>query len=286
MDVLTNLLMTVIIELTSFFVAYLAVVIANVFPVLIKKIIVLRSNIGILLVHSNDDGYGEIESQDKLWEDCRFSLLCASFGTVKYYFFTKIKNQFQIVKRLRFDDLQIIEKPDLEVLCDNYVSHVKDLSSDDIEIEKEMLRYQIDKNVNRQNSTYNKLATYVTIFLVAVPVIISFLDYDKTDSVIELFSFIWWIKTIGMLYLLYLLVNIIAWIFNVYKVRTISASKFNVVKETNEKNALLAAQYYKDFQQNKLLTDYLVGNLKNLEIWLQVFVYAFIIYMVILEIII
>ncbi len=154
----------------------------------------------------------------------------------------------------------ILTDTKIEEIQNRYKIHLQDLSEKEMEIEKEFLCYHIQNEKQRINTSIDKLNLYAVIMLAVIPLGLAILDLKKLFDLSLLLL-------IGVVLIIYSLINICAFIFRTIKVRGIKMSSFNDLRSSAEKHGKILLQYQYDWQQIKYKAQLYVSFVLNLQEW-------------------
>lgn len=196
---------------------------------------------------------------------CRFSLMNLMFGDRILYFITLDLKQkkFRLFYTLYLENMEgiLLTKEKIADIEGKYKEHVSELSDEDMEIEKEKLSYHIQNEEQRISRSMDKINIYATIILTVIPLVLAILDLKE---IIKLPL----ILKIGVILIIYTVLNICTYIFRAIKVTGISKSSFSDLKRSNIKNKEILVQYYYDWQQVKYKAQLFVSFVLNLQEWM------------------
>lgn len=196
------------------------------------------------------------------------SLISLLFGEKKLQFFSiPIKQPgkrivwFRI-KRLSDMDAFNLTNTKANQLESDYKNHYDSLTEDvDKDIEKEALLRHLSDEQSRVDISYNKMNAFTTIIVAVIPIAIALVNWDTIFS-LNLFGiviFIW---------LIYAIINLCAWIFQVINVRGFLASTFGDLKSSPNKKKEQNWQIYYDWQQSRRKADMYVSFVMHTKIWI------------------
>lgn len=215
---------------------------------------------------SDDDNFATLEWKKIRLKQAhlRISLLNLMFGDRILYLITyDIKE-----RKLKFAHLLCLEKMEGILLTDESIediqnrfrNHICLLNGSDLEIEKEALGYHIQNEEQRISTSMDKLNIYATIILTVLPLILAILDIEKIFTLpLPLL--------VGVVLLIYALLNICAYVFRVIKIRDIKKSSFRDLRESQDKEKEILVQYQYDWQQLKYKAQLFVSFVLNLQEW-------------------
>lgn len=194
----------------------------------------------------------------------RVSLLNIILGDCILYLFTLDINQKKIepLHIVRLSDMEGILLTDEKIndIQNRYKDHINDLGSDDLQIEKEKLCYHIQNEEKRIDTSIEKLNIYATIILTVLPLVLAITDLKKitTLSIPLLLS---------VVFMVYSLLNICAYIFRAIKIQGIMKSSFLDLRLSEQKDKEILLQYQYDWQQLKYKAQLFVSFVLNLQEW-------------------
>lgn len=215
---------------------------------------------------SDDDNFATLEYKNLKSKNVqlRISLLNLMLGDYILYIvtFDIKKRKLELMHVLCLENIDGILLTDEKIggIQDRYKRHIQDLSEKELEIEKEALCYHIQNEEQRINTSIDKLNIYATIILTVLPLVLAILDLKKilTLSLPLL---------IGVILIIYSLLNICAYIFRTIKVRGIMKSSFSDLRYSKEKDKEIILQYQYDWQQLKYKAQLFVSFVLNLQEW-------------------
>lgn len=154
----------------------------------------------------------------------------------------------------------ILTDQKIKEIQNRYRIHIQGLSEKEKEIEKEALYYHIQNEKQRINTSIDKLNLYAVIILAVVPLALAILDLKRIFDLSLLLL-------IGVLLIIYSLINICAYIFRTIKIRGIKMSSFSDLRSSFEKQEKILLQYQYDWQQIKYKAQLFVSFVLNLQEW-------------------
>lgn len=215
---------------------------------------------------SDDNNFATLEwknLKDKEFH-LRISLLNLMMGDYILYLFTFDirKRRLKLMHVLCLEDMDGILLTDekIDEIQNRFKNHIQNLTEKELEIEKEALCYRIQNEEQRIDTSIDKLNIYATIILTVLPLVLAILDLKKifTLSLPIL---------IGVILIIYSLLNICAFIFRTIKVRGIKKSTFKDLRTSQEKDKEIILQYQYDWQQLKYKAQLFVSFVLNLQEW-------------------
>jgi hypothetical protein len=194
----------------------------------------------------------------------RISLFNLMMGDKILYFVTfDLKHKkLQTINILCLENIEgiLLTEKMIEDIQSRYKAHIKDLSENELEIERESLCYHIQNEEQRINSSIDKLNIYATIILTVLPLILAIIDFKEIVNLsLPLL--------IGVILLAYSLLNICAYIFRTIKIRGIMKSSFGDLRKSQDKGKCLVMQYQYDWQQLRYKAQLFVSFVLNLQDW-------------------
>lgn len=215
---------------------------------------------------SDDDNFATLEWKKIRLRQAhlRISLLNLMFGDRILYVITYDIKQ----RKLKLAQLLCLEKMEGILLTDENIegiqnrfrNHIQSLNGEELEIEKEALSYHIQNEEQRISTSMDKLNIYATIILTVLPLFLAILDLKKVFSLpLSLL--------VGVILLIYALLNICAYVFRVIKIRGIEKSSFRDLRESQNKEKEILVQYQYDWQQLKYKAQLFVSFVLNLQEW-------------------
>lgn len=226
------------------------------------------SNFGELSIHGSP-----VMPQLREW---RISFLQIMLGAHKLYVFSLYRtvDPNTNAASLHWDWVKLLS---LKELCDDsdhiqqvYTTYYNRLKSPSIknerlEAEKESLCYHIEIENSRLDKSDNKMNIYATVVLTLLPILLSisfdtFLELFKTNLIYKI--------AFGLA--VYIVFNIIIYLYRYIKVGGYSTSSFSDLKKEKNKRITkkLIAQYYYDFQSLRKKADLFVSYVKNIQQWM------------------
>lgn len=215
---------------------------------------------------SDDDNFATIDVgkfKEKKWL-LRISLINIMLGDSILYLLT------YDMKKKKFDFYTVLSLKDMEsiLLTDEHIDeiqkqfrkHIRNLSSKDLEIEKEKLCYLIENENQRISSSVNKINIYATIILTVLPLALAVIELKAITT----FPFL---LILGIVLMLYSLVNICAYVFKAIRVQGIRKSTLKDLCESQEKKKEILVQYQYDWQQLKYKAQLFVSYVLNVQEW-------------------
>jgi len=220
---------------------------------------------------SYDESFGDYDQEKKIRCGCkRFSLLNLMFGDRIIYFCTyKIDKKrfkwFHVLNLSKIEQFNLKTSKSIK-LEENYREHLKNLCNDELEIEKESLNKHIQDEADRIKISNQKINTYTTIVLTVLPLISAF------SAILDVNQFVKFpaLLKICVFFGFYAVLNICIYLFSIIKVRSISKSTFNDLKNNSDKRKEINFQYYYDWQQLKRKADLFVSYVKNVDKWVKI----------------
>lgn len=213
---------------------------------------------------SDDDNFANLEIQNLKEGHLRFSLINIMLGDKIFYLITfDIKQRkFKLLYEISLEDMPCnrISDQQIKEIQERYREHLNNISSDDIEVERESLCYHINSEEQRIDSSITKINMYTTIMLTVLPLLLAFFDF-KIVTILPI-----WLKICFAL-IVYSLINICKYIFRSIKVRKISKSSFKDLRNSENKAKEINIQYQYDWQQLKFKAQLFVSFVLNLQEW-------------------
>lgn len=142
----------------------------------------------------------------------------------------------------------------------DFEEHIENLGDEDLAVEKEKLCYLIQNEEQRISTSVDKINIYATIILTVLPLALTIIDL-KVIITFHIFLII------GIVWMVYSLVNICAYVFKAIKIQGISKSTFSDLKKNQQKNKEILLQYQYDWQQLKYKAQLFVSYVLNLQEW-------------------
>ena len=176
------------------------------------------------------------------------------------YDMKKKKLDFYTVLSLKDMESILLTDENIDDIQERFKEHIKDLSDEDLAIEKEKLCYLIENENQRISSSVNKINIYATIILTVLPLSLAIID-------LEVIITLHFLLILGIILMVYSLVNICIYVFSAVKVQGISKSTFKDLSESQEKNKEILVQYQYDWQQLKYKAQLFVSYVLNLQEW-------------------
>lgn len=215
---------------------------------------------------SDDDNFATIDVGKFKEKNChlRISIINIMLGDSILYLLTydmkKKKLDFYTVLSLKDMESILLTDENINDIQERFKEHIKDLSDEDLAVEKEKLCYLIENENQRISSSVNKINIYATIILTVLPLSLAIIDLEVIITLH--FSLI-----LGIILMVYALVNICIYVFSAVKVQGISKSTFKDLRESQEKNKEILVQYQYDWQQLKYKAQLFVSYVLNLQEW-------------------
>ena len=186
------------------------------------------------------------------------SLISILFGEVKCQFMSfpikQSEKKLVIFRTKKLSEMNrfMLSEEKRNELEENYKEHYDQLGVSERNIEKEALIQKLLEQQSRIDLSYNKINAFTTIILAIIPITVTLADKEKIISlnIIEKIIFI---------ILLYAMVNLCAWIFQVINVRGFNASKFADLKNSENKGKEQNWQIYYDWQETRRKADVFVS---------------------------
>lgn len=173
--------------------------------------------------------------------------------------------KFQFVYKQRIDNQPDYSLTDekLQQLKENYWKHMDSLANngDDLLIEREALRNQLQISESRIQGSISKTNIYMTIVLAVIPLLLTRVDWKGLFYTKAHILFV-------VLLLGYSVLNLLLFIFEGLKVRGQFRSKFQDLKNSEKKAKQLNWSYYFDWQHSKRSADMLVSYTWNCQEWI------------------
>lgn len=219
-----------------------------------------------LFCFSDDDNFATIDVGKIEEKKChlRISLINIMLGDSILYLLTydmkKKKLDFYTVLSLKDMESILLTDENIDDIQERFKEHIKDLSDEDLAIEKEKLCYLIENENQRISSSVNKINIYSTIILTVLPLSLAIID-------LEVIITLHFLLILGIILIVYSLVNICIYVFSAVKVQGISKSTFKDLRKSQEKNKEILVQYQYDWQQLKYKAQLFVSYVLNLQEW-------------------
>ncbi|WP_313233232.1 hypothetical protein [Tissierella praeacuta] len=233
--------------------------------IIINVILWIWSHFPILCL-SDDDNFATLEYKNLKSKNAnlRFSLLNIMLGDYILYIvtFDIKKRKLELIHILCLENIDGILLTDEKIdgIQNRYRFHLQGLSESELEIEKESLCYRIQNEEQRINTSIDKLNIYATIILTVLPLVLAILDIKKVLTLsLSLL--------IGVILIIYSLLNICIYLFRTIKVRGIMKSSFRDLRSSKEKDKEIVLQYQYDWQQLKYKAQLFVSFVLNLQEW-------------------
>lgn len=215
---------------------------------------------------SDDENFSTIEWKNLKNHKChlRISLMNIMLGDFALYIITfdvKVKKP-AFAKVLRLQDMEgsVLTEEQINGIQERFKHHIEELGDEDLAVEKEKLCYLIQNEDQRISSSVEKINIYATIILTVLPLALAVIDLKA----IVTFPFL---LILGIVLMVYSLVNICAYVFKAIKVQGISKSSFSDLRGSHEKDKEILLQYQYDWQQLKYKAQLFVSYVLNLQEW-------------------
>ena len=215
---------------------------------------------------SDDDNFATIEGEKFSKKEChlRISLINIMLGDSILYLITfdikEKKSNFYTVLSLKDIEGILLTDEHIDDIQERFKEHIKDLSDEDLAIEKEKLCYLIENENQRISSSVNKINIYATIILTVLPLALAIID-------LKVILTLHFLLILGIILMIYSLVNICVYVFSAVKVQGINKSAFKDLRESQEKNKEILVQYQYDWQQLRYKAQLFVSYVLNLQEW-------------------
>lgn len=235
-----------------------------------------------ILALTSDTNYTNLQFPGKN-KGIRISFLTLYFGEYVFHFFTfsSEKKEFRLIKYFFLSNLTNFnideDSNEFRNKINEYKEHIKNLSSDDLEIEKESLQANIERENARITKSDNKLNFYSAIVLA----IISILNW----RVIKIFSVSFSpknfsLQTCSSVLIMYYFFNICVIIIQNVKVRSFQVSSFSDLQCSTEKELYYLQQLYYDWlftrKKAQLFVSYILQIYDYLKIIIMITIILFI----------
>lgn len=214
---------------------------------------------------SDDNNFATVTMGNIKNAHLRISLLNIMLGDSIFYIisFDVEQKSFSFIKVLHLIDLDgnFLKDEEIERIQSRFQDHIKNLTDDDLEIEKEKLLYHIEREEQRIDASINKINIYTTILLTGIPIVLAIINFDivKRMSIVLL---------IMLCMIVYGLLNICLFIFRTIKVRGIKKSRFADLRASDDRRKEIVKQYQYDWQQLKYKAQLFVSFVLNLQEWI------------------
>lgn len=232
---------------------------------LINLILSCLSMSPVISITMDQNFHGIPFNNNKPYNNFRYSLISFGYGAIKIYIITyKKDNGFAFLKILKLSE--IVKLPSEEEILQKivaYRNHIADKEPNVIDIEIDFLKYKIDDEEKVKDLSNSKINNYSAIVMVLIPLMLSsglkfVLDLNNKLLIIIGFA------------MLYNLINVIAYIFDFYKVKSFSRSTFKDLKESQDHNKKLAESYYEDWYSIRAEAPFFVSYVKNVEKYIKI----------------
>ena len=219
-----------------------------------------------LLCFSDDDNFATIDFEKLKKKKChmRVSIINIMFGDSILYLIT-----FDI-KRKKFEPYKLLNLKEMEgiLLTEEHIyeiqgrfrQHIIELTDEELAVEKEKLCYLIENENQRISSSVDKINIYATIILTVLPLMLAIID-------LKVIITLHFTLILGIILIVYSLINICVYVFSAVKVQGISKCTFNDLRESQEKNKKIVVQYQYDWQQLRHKAQLFVSYVLNLQEW-------------------
>lgn len=239
----------------------------NIGYLILKKLLFLWSY-SLLFSFTDDSNFGTVELDKPLNEaigNLRFSLINLMMGSVAFYFVTfDIKNKkFNFFKQLRLEKLFLIDNQIADIRT-RYNEHLEAKGNQCFDEEKESLCYRIENEEKRIEKSNDKINIYTTVMLTVLPLLLAIMDIKEIFNLNTR-------KIILCIIILYVVINIILYIFQSIKIQSISKSRFSDLRSSENQKKELLLQYHYDWQFLRRKADLYVSYVKNIQyliVWL------------------
>lgn len=215
---------------------------------------------------SCDDNFATLDCTTikKYKSKLRLSLLNLMMGNWILYLVTfDIKNRkFRLYDILSLNGLESLSISDEKIneIQEEYKEHIRNLSKEEIGIEKEKLIYHIQNESSRIDTSISKINTYTTVILTGITIVLAITNLKnlvKMSLPISIFMF----------FIAYSLLNIFIYIFYAIKVGGIKKSSFNDLCSSQEKDRVILLQYQYDWKQLEYKARLFVSFVINIQEW-------------------
>ena len=211
---------------------------------------------------SDDDNFATIdfEKLKKKKYHLRFSIINIMLGDSILYLITfdikKKKLYFSTVLNLG----TMITENHIDASPKKFKRHVKKLAYKDLAIEKEKLCYLIEIENQRIGSSVDKINMYATIILTVLPLVLAVIELKAITT----FPFL---LILGIVLMVYSLVNICVYVFKAIKVQGIRTSTLKDLCKRTKKDREILVQYKYDWEQLRCKAQLFVSYVLNLQEW-------------------
>lgn len=187
--------------------------------------------------------------------------MIGDFALYLISFDIKVK-KLAFAKVLRLQDMEgiVLTEEHINGIQERFRQHIENLGDKDLAVEKEKLCYLIQNEDQRISSSVDKINIYATIILTVLPLVLAVIDLKAIIT----FPFL---LILGIVLMVYSLVNICAYVFKAIKVQGISKSTFSDLRGSQKKDKEILLQYQYDWQQLKYKAQLFVSYVLNLQEW-------------------
>lgn len=163
-----------------------------------------------------------------------------------------------------------------EQLLNRYRAHIADIDAKGREIEKEELLRKLACEQNRIDTSYNKINSFMSIFLAIIPLMTGFMDWYV---VLDQKKWQWAVLFV----LMYAVLNLSGFLFQSLRVRGVALGSFSDIKNSDDKETEQMVWIYHDWQQVKRKADLFVSFVSFAQEWVVRVIVLFIIYMIVIS---
>lgn len=240
----------------------------------IKKIFYILLSYIPIVAFTKDSEFGtntkNFIQNHKIVNGTRVSLLNIHFGKFKIYILTYIvlgpnNKQFNFIKILNLDKLFIPNTNNFIQLQDDkakqYEQHYETLTPENRSIELEFIKYKLNFENERIKRAETKINSYSSIILVLIPILMVLYKPEKIYAT-TLF------EKIIIIGLVICAINAVSLILQYMSVKTLTLSVFRDIKNSQQKSAKTANNYYFEWQMNKKRAELDISYAKNIQNWI------------------
>ena len=167
---------------------------------------------------------------------------------------------FRHIQMSKMETLNLLPETNTEQM-NNYKTHCAGLSEDELQIEKEALLRKIEIEQNRQTISNSKINIFSAVMLVLLPLLLSNINWSVISC---LHNF----ERVLIVFLIYTVINICAWILQSLKVRGQMVSTFSDLRESENKALEHNFQLFYDWQHMRRETQKQVSFVSYIYDWL------------------
>lgn len=222
-----------------------------------------------VLALTDDSNFGtlDIRKGPLKTKNLRLSVLCLRFGNVIIHFTSICLQQkaFQFFKILKLDNYDScnLKEVDANNKVEEYRKHLLQYSKiPRISNEREFLKYLLTEENERIYKSSEKINLYTTIILVAIPLIIAFLNIKDVIAYNA-------IQLILFSLCFYAVLNFTLLVFQTAKVRVYNKSSFSTLKNSEDTEIELNARFYYDWKMIMGKANLFVSYVLNIQTWIK-----------------